>query len=60
MGRIDDSDENREIYKAIGGYLSELVEDEATLEVGIGRLNSSAMMYLENAHDLGSPHRNIR
>lgn len=53
VGRIDDSDENREIYKAIGGYLSELVEDEATLEVGIGRLNSSAMMYLENAHDLG-------
>ena len=53
IGRIDDSDENREIYQAIGGYLSELVEDEATLEVGIGRLNSSAMMYLENARDLG-------
>lgn len=51
--QIDDSDENREIYKAIGGYLSELVENEATLEVGLGRLNSSAMMHLEGVRDLG-------
>ena len=50
---IDDSDENRAIYQAIGANLSGLVEDEATLEVGIGRLNSSAMMYLENKKDLG-------
>lgn len=53
IGQIDDSDENREIYKAIGGSLSELVENEATLEVGIGRLNSSAMMYLDGVRDLG-------
>lgn len=53
VSQIDDSDENREIYKAIGGYLSELIEDEATLEVGLGRLNSSAMMYLEGVKDLG-------
>lgn len=51
--QIDDSEENRSVYRAIGGYLSELIEDEATLEVGIGRLNSSAMMYLEGVKDLG-------
>lgn len=51
--QIDDSDDRREIYQKIGGYLSELVEDDATLEVGIGRLNSSSMMYLENARNLG-------
>lgn len=51
--QIDDSEENREFYQAIGGHLSELVEDEATLEVGLGRLNSSAMMYMEPERDLG-------
>lgn len=50
---LDDAQENREIYQAIGGYLSELVEDEATIEVGLGRLNSSAMMYMEPKRDLG-------
>ena len=50
---IDDSEDSREIYQAIGGYLSELVEDEATIEVGLGRLNSSAMMYMEPKKDLG-------
>ena len=29
------------------------MENEATLEVGIGRLNSSAMMYLDGVRDLG-------
>lgn len=53
LREIDDSEENRPIYRAMGGYLSELVEDEATLEVGLGRLNSSAMMYMEHKKDLG-------
>ncbi|WP_125141410.1 acetyl-CoA hydrolase/transferase family protein [Clostridium transplantifaecale] len=51
--QIDDSDDRRDVYKRIGGYLSELIETGATLEVGIGRLNSSSLMYLENARDLG-------
>lgn len=53
LREIDDAEESREIYQTIGGFLSELVEDEATLEVGLGRLNSSAMMYLEKKRDLG-------
>ena len=51
--QIDNSDDRRDVYKKIGGYLSELIETGATLEVGIGRLNSSSLMYLENARDLG-------
>lgn len=51
--QIDDSDDRRDVYKRIGGFLSELIESGATLEVGIGRLNSSSLMYLENARDLG-------
>lgn len=50
---IDDTEELQPVYRAIGGYLSELVESGSTLEVGIGRLNSSAMMYLEGVEDLG-------
>ena len=51
--QIDDSDDRRDVYRRIGGYLSELIETGATLEVGIGRLNSSSLIYLENARDLG-------
>lgn len=50
---IDTDPGSTEIYKAIGGYLSELIPNEATIEVGIGRLNSAALMYLDNKHDLG-------
>lgn len=53
LREIDDAEESREIYRAIGNALSELVEDEATIEVGLGRLNSSAMMYMEPKKDLG-------
>lgn len=55
---IDDSEDSREIYQAIGGYLSELVEDEATIEVGLGRLNSSAMMYMGAEKGFGGSYGN--
>jgi len=48
-----DADATNEKYKAIGGYLSELIEDGATIEIGIGRLNSAAMLYLDGVKDLG-------
>lgn len=50
---IDIDEKSVETYKAIGGYLSELIPNEATIEVGLGRLNSSSMMFLEGKHDLG-------
>ena len=51
--QIDTSDDRREVYQKIGGYLSDLIDDGATLEVGIGRLNASSLMYLENTRDRG-------
>ena len=50
---VIDADPYNEKYKAIGGYLSELLEDGATIEIGIGRLNSAAMLHLEGVKDLG-------
>lgn len=48
-----DADPANEKYKAIGGYLSELIDDGATIEIGIGRLNSAAMLHLDGVKDLG-------
>ena len=50
---IIDADASNEKYRRIGGYLSELIEDGATIEIGIGRLNSAAMLHLEGVKDLG-------
>lgn len=50
---IIDADDTNEKYKAIGGYLSELLEDGSTIEIGIGRLNSAAMLHLDGVKDLG-------
>ena len=50
---VIDADASKEKYKAIGGYLSELLEDGATIEIGIGRLNSAAMLHLDGVKDLG-------
>lgn len=50
---IDIDEENLETYKAIGGYLSDLIPNEATIEVGLGRLNAASLMFLEGKHDLG-------
>ena len=50
---VIDADPTNEKYRAIGGYLSELIEDGATIEIGIGRLNSAAMLHLDGVKDLG-------
>lgn len=53
VAAIDTSEERTAAYRAIGGYLSELIPDEATIEVGLGRLNAASLMYLENKRNLG-------
>lgn len=50
---VNMDEESIPTYKAIGGYLSDLIDNEATIEVGLGRLNAASLMYLENRHDLG-------
>jgi len=50
---LDTGSENEALYKAIGGYLSDLIDDEATLEIGFGRVNSAAMLHTEGLRHLG-------
>jgi acyl-CoA hydrolase len=38
---------------AIGRHISELVEDGATLQMGIGGIPNAALRFLENHKDLG-------
>ncbi len=50
---VDTGEELADTYRTIGGYLGELIPDEATIEVGLGRLNASALLYMEPKRDLG-------
>jgi acyl-CoA hydrolase len=50
---IDHTEEFLPTYHKIGGFLSELISDGATLEIGLGRLNASSLAFLENKKDLG-------
>ena len=41
------------IAKAIGQFISELIENESTLQTGVGRIPNSVFPYLINKKDLG-------
>ncbi len=47
-GSIDE-----EVARRIGHYLSQLVDDGATLQVGFGRVPDAILRYLDNKRDLG-------
>jgi acyl-CoA hydrolase/RimJ/RimL family protein N-acetyltransferase len=47
------SDEEIEISKRIGMYVSQVVEDGATLQVGFGYLPNAILQYLDDKKDLG-------
>ncbi len=42
-----------EIYDKIGLYIAEMIEDGATLQMGIGAIPDSVMKYLKHSKDLG-------
>lgn len=44
---------DNEIARRIGHYVSQLVEDGATLQIGFGQLPYSILKYLDNRNDLG-------
>ena len=44
---------NEEIARRIGLYVSQLVEDGATLQIGFGHLPNAVLGYLDNKKDLG-------
>lgn len=49
LPRIDDT----EVTQRIGHYVSELVEDGSTLQIGFGQLPYSILKYLDDKKDLG-------
>lgn len=46
-------EKNIEVLERIAGYVNQLVEDEATLQVGFGHLPDALLPYLSNKKDLG-------
>jgi 4-hydroxybutyrate CoA-transferase len=42
-----------ETYDKIGGYIAELIDDESTLQMGIGAIPDAVLNYLESKRDLG-------
>jgi len=46
-------EKNEEVTRRIGHYVSQLVEDGATLQVGFGHLPNAILKYLDKRQDLG-------
>ena len=49
----DETPEELEIYKRIGSHVASLVEDGATLQLGIGRIPDAVVRFLEDRQHLG-------
>ena len=47
------SKKNIKVIERIGHYVNQLVDDEATLQIGFGHLPDAVVPYLENKKDLG-------
>ncbi len=45
--------EEEAVYKRLGGHIAELIEDESTMQMGIGAIPDAVLSYLENKRDLG-------
>lgn len=52
VGEVTDPAE-QEVYAKIGGHIAELIEDESTMQMGIGAIPDAVLNYLENKRDLG-------
>lgn len=49
----DAGPELMQVYDNIGRYVSELIEDGSTLQMGIGAIPDSVLKYMRNKNDLG-------
>ncbi len=47
------SDEEKKIYAMIGKNVASLIEDESTLQLGIGSIPNSVLQFLDDRKDLG-------
>jgi 4-hydroxybutyrate CoA-transferase len=52
VGEITDPAE-QEAFEKIGGHIADLIEDESTLQMGIGSIPDAVLHYLDNKRDLG-------
>ena len=50
---MNTGDVTKEVARRIGHYVSQLVDDGATLQVGFGRVPNSILRYLDSKRDLG-------
>ena len=50
--KYDLNSKDREILEKIGNYLSRLIENESTLNIGLGKLPNSIWPFLKNKKDL--------
>lgn len=47
------SEEEYEVYQKIGMHIADLIEDESTMQMGIGSIPDATLRFLESKRDLG-------
>lgn len=52
VGDVTDEAE-AEMYRSIGAHIAELIEDESTMQMGIGSIPDATLNFLDNKRDLG-------
>ena len=49
----DVSEKENEVYQKIGAYIADLIEDESTMQMGIGSIPDATLNFLDNKRNLG-------
>jgi 4-hydroxybutyrate CoA-transferase len=52
VGDVTDEAE-AEMYRSIGAHIADLIEDESTMQMGIGSIPDATLNFLDNKRDLG-------
>lgn len=52
VGEVTDEAE-AEMYRSIGAHIADLIEDESTMQMGIGSIPDATLNFLDNKRDLG-------
>lgn len=55
LKQVDESttEEEKEVYKNIGSHIADLIEDESTMQMGIGAIPDAVLGFLDNKRNLG-------
>jgi len=49
----DTNEKEAEVFKSIGSHIADLIEDESTMQMGIGSIPDAVLSFLGNKRDLG-------